>query len=134
VHEALCTLRDKGFVQWIRRSRPTENRGFEGPQVEQITNAYVLTLPAELERYVRGLLNDWSDAQGMSDCERWRREDHKREFDAMVAKLSAAGFHKDFWSGDRLAGESLGRIAALLDAKDRQERESLRTREIGRSF
>lgn len=37
-------LKQHGFLDWMRRVEPTENPG-QGPQVRQISNAYVLKLP-----------------------------------------------------------------------------------------
>lgn len=42
---ALARLKRHGFLDWIRRSEPTDNAGERGPQVVQITNAYVLLDP-----------------------------------------------------------------------------------------
>ena len=53
-HAALKRLRDAGFLHWVRRSRKTDNS--EGPQIEQITNAYALTLPPRVADAVRALL------------------------------------------------------------------------------
>ena len=135
VHDALCRLRRAGFLHWVRRSRPTENKGEAGPQVEQIPNAYVLLLPTEFERLVRGLLGEWGDDEGkVPACETDRRKAQKADVDAMIAQITASQYHSDFWSGDQLAGESMARIAAMLDARERRERESSRTRETGGSF
>lgn len=130
VHNALGRLRNAGFLKWIRRSRPLERKGEAGPQVEQITNAYVLTVPAEFEDYVRRLVGDGPAA----DCEQWRREQAGKDLDAMISKVSASRFHRDFWSGDKLTGETFAQIAAGLDRLERQERESSRAGETGGSF
>lgn len=122
VHAALRRLRSAGFLHWIRRSRPTKNQGEAGPQVEQITNAYALTLPKPLEDLVRHLLGK----APVPDDVGWHRTERKREWDEMLAGLSAAQFMTDHWSGDQLAGESLKRIARILD-----ERESSRAVETG---
>lgn len=125
VHAALRRLRSAGFLHWVRRSRPTENKGEAGPQVEQISNAYALLLPEKLEGMIRNLLG----RSPVPDDERWRRQQDKRDWDAMVASLNAVDFIAEHWTGDQLAGESLKRIAALLDA---QERESSTALETGR--
>ena len=129
VHEALCRLRRQGFLQWIRRSKPTGNKGEAGPQVEQISNAYALVLPDEIEGIVRRLVYD---GPAPAD-ELERREQARRDWKAMVDQLSATAFHADHWQGDRLAGETVARIAALLDAREKQERESGRNGETGGS-
>ena len=45
---ALAALKRHGFVDWIRRTEPTDIEG-PGPQVRQISNAYRLLAPASLE-------------------------------------------------------------------------------------
>lgn len=48
VAAALKRLKAHGFVDWLRRYVPTGNAGLRGPQVEQTSNAYRLSLPATL--------------------------------------------------------------------------------------
>lgn len=40
VHAALKRLKAHGFLDWVRRSRTTDNEGQAGPQREQVSNAY----------------------------------------------------------------------------------------------
>src|SRR4051812_2726897 len=47
----MARLKLHGFLDWIRRTEPTGNKG-EGPQVRQITNAYVFGLPREMVGWV----------------------------------------------------------------------------------
>jgi hypothetical protein len=49
VVRALAALRHHGFLDWVRRYVPTGDRG-RGPQVQQTSNAYRLTLPPAAER------------------------------------------------------------------------------------
>jgi hypothetical protein len=128
VHTALQRLRRAGFIHWIRRSRPTENAGVAGPQVEQITNAYAMLVPKAIEGMLRHLLGK----SPIPDDERWRREQQAKEWNEMLSSLSAVEFLNTTWDGDQLAGETLARIAALIDARDEQERESSRGGETGR--
>ena len=44
VVQALKALRAHGFLDWLRRYEPTGNEG-RGPQVQQVSNAYRLSLP-----------------------------------------------------------------------------------------
>jgi len=127
VHNALARLRDRGFLKWIRRSRKTENKGEAGPQVVQIPNAYALTIPVEFQDFVNRLIGD----ANTPDCEQWRREQAGKDLDALIAQVSASRFHRDFWAGDKLTGESFASIAAALD---RQERESSRAGETVGSY
>ena len=45
VAAALKRLKAHGFVDWLRRYVPTGNAGMRGPQVEQTSNAYRISLP-----------------------------------------------------------------------------------------
>ena len=46
---ALKNLRAHGFIDWLRRYEPTGNEG-RGPQVQQASNAYRLSLPEKARR------------------------------------------------------------------------------------
>jgi hypothetical protein len=124
VHNALDRLRTAGFLKWIRRSRPTGNKNLALPQVEQIPNAYVLLIPVEMMDHIRRLVGDGPTP----DCEVWRREQAAKDLDALIATTTASRFHRDFWSGDKLTGES---FALIAEALDRQERESSSSGEPG---
>jgi hypothetical protein len=122
VHNALDRLRKFGFLKWMRRSRPTENKGEAGPQVEQIPNAYALMIPIEFLDFVRRLVSDGPTP----DCERWRREQSRADLENLIATTTASRFHHDFWSGDKLTGESLGSIAEALDRQERNHQKAER--------
>ncbi len=49
ISRALKALRAHGFLDWLRRYVPTGNEG-RGPQVQQTSNAYRLSLPARALR------------------------------------------------------------------------------------
>jgi hypothetical protein len=124
VHTALRRLRDAGFLHWFRRSEPIQDAEAAGPQVRQVSNAYVpWMLPPIIERMVRNRLGK---APTPDDAE-WAAEQRAKEWQAMLDEMSSAEFHATTWTGDKLAGETLARIAALLD----KERESSRTVETG---
>ncbi|HMO74594.1 MAG TPA: replication protein A [Sphingopyxis sp.] len=123
VHAALRRLRSAGFLHWVRRSEPIEDAAGAGPQVKQISNAYALLLPKPLERMVRHLLG----SAPLPDDADWAREQHAKDWQAMLDGMSSAEFHAATWAGDELAGETLARIAALLD----KERESSGNVETG---
>lgn len=130
VHAALVRLRDCGFVQWVRRSRPLDNAGNAGPQVEQIPNAYAMLIPEAIKPMVRHIMRDAPEPA----CERWRREQHIAEFNEMVSSVSARQFVRDIiGTGDKALSASLDRLAALLDKREEQEREFSSKRETGRS-
>jgi predicted flavoprotein YhiN len=48
VHAAIARLRKNGFLSWLRRYVFTGREGLRGPQVEQTSNAYQVTLPKKL--------------------------------------------------------------------------------------
>lgn len=123
VHAALRRLRKAGFLHWVRRSEKVEDADGAGPQVKQVSNAYALLLPKPLERMVAQLLGK---APAPDDAD-WARQQHDRDWQAMLDSMSSAEFHAATWNGDELAGETLARIAALLD----KERESSRCVETG---
>ncbi len=114
VHAALRRLRSAGFLHWVRRSRAKDNAGSAGPQVEQIPNAYALLIPKVIEPFIRNLLGK----APVPDDVRWRKEQQKQEWSDMLAGLSAQDLLTDTWTGDQLAGETLARIARLLDERE----------------
>ena len=50
---ALKNLRAHGFIDWLRRYEPTGNEG-RGPQVQQTSNAYRLSLPEKARQFLGG--------------------------------------------------------------------------------
>lgn len=75
---ALKRLKAHGFVDWLRRYVSTGRAGMRGPQVEQTSNAYRLSLPAAL-------------AAGMTaplpEDDTHRRQCAAEEATAMIASL-----------------------------------------------
>ena len=47
---ALKNLRTHGFLDWLRRYEPTGNEKGSGPQVQQASNAYRMSLPERARR------------------------------------------------------------------------------------
>jgi len=82
VVRALANLRGAGFLDWLRRYVPTDNEG-RGPQVQQTSNAYRLTLPPIAAR----LLGRQADPAPIPDDAQDRREAHRAEAAAMIAAL-----------------------------------------------
>ena len=120
VHAALCRLRDHGFLHWVRRSRPVDDPQPGGQQVEQIPNAYVLHVPDALRGLVEIICgrNGCGASAPLPGDEEWRQAERKRQVDAMLAGLDAREFLQATWRGDPLNGETLRRIASLLDARE----------------
>lgn len=125
VHAALRRLQAAGFIDWIRRSRPREDAGSFGPQVEQISNAYALLIPGKLRGW-------WDRTFGKTPqpaCDEDRRARDKADFDRMLASMTSREFDRDFRSRDPLLGPLLSDLARLVD--ERYERESERRGETG---
>lgn len=117
VVRALARLKAHGFLDWVRRTEPTENAGEAGPQVRQITNAYgfdITRLPKMALAWMRKKMSDGPPP----DCEAARRDADRAEVDAMLATVSAedqARFIADGTLGDALArlGRALDKSASL---------------------
>lgn len=130
VHAALCRLREHGFLHWVRRSKPVENPQPGGQQVEQITNAYLLLVPEKLQ----GIVEIICGKAPLPGDEEWRRTQRKRQVEAMLAGLDPQEFLRATWHGDPLAGETLKRIASLLEPKWKAKGESSNAGETGGSY
>lgn len=132
VHEALCRLRTEGFLHWMRRSRPIVDAQPDGPQVEQISNAYALLVPVEMKGWLALLLRKRKATK--PQCEEDRRRHEREAYEAMLATLTAEERHETTWNGDRLLGETLRSLAASLDRRDVLDRESGSNGETGGSY
>ncbi|WP_439538998.1 hypothetical protein [Sphingomonas sp.] len=130
VHRALVRLRDHGFIAWMRRSEPIEDPQPGGPPAKQVSNAYALLCPTGMKAWLNRLLG-----KGMQpECDADRRKRERDEFEAMLAGLSAQERLSATWTGSALLGDTLAGLAALVDRRESQTRESSRTDEIGGSF
>lgn len=120
---ALTALRDHGFLDWLRRYVPTGEQGARGPQVQQTSNAYRLSLPkraaAAIARYLRGGL--------VPDDHSHRQEMQAAEIEAHKATLSLAELPLFEMDADDPLAQALARLGAALAAK--KERESHRETE-----
>lgn len=118
VVRALKALRTHGFLDWLRRYEPTGNEG-RGPQVQQASNAYRLSLPEKALR----LLGRFGKAPPPPD-------DHVAAQAARAAELDA---YRKALPLDELAlfeadNNPLGQALAAL-GKSLQERESAKQTE-----
>ncbi len=110
---ALKNLRAHGFIDWLRRYEPTGNEG-RGPQVQQTSNAYRLSLPEKARQF----LGRFAKAPPPPD-------DHSAAQEARAAEVDA---YKKALPLDELAlseagDTALGRALAAL-GKAIQKRES----------
>lgn len=124
VCRALDALRAHGFIDWLRRYIPTGNDG-AGPQVQQTSNAYKLSLPAKakalLGKYARkpAPLSD-DIAQAQAD----RKAAIKEHMDSLTPADRLRETVEDNAQAEKLAGY-LERAAhnRAQKAKDAQQRQ-----------
>ena len=120
VVDALRRLRDHGFLNWIRRYVPTGQAGIRGPQVQQTSNAYQLTLPAALATAM---------AAPPPDDDTHRRLTEAAEAEAMIDSLSLPEQAYALVENEDLA-RHLARLGAAIE---RNERDSGRQNESNQS-
>ena len=123
---ALKALRAHGFLDWLRRYVPTGNEG-RGPQVQQTSNAYRLSLPARAAR----LLGRWFGAAPIPDDFGHAQEQREAEIAAHAASLTLAELPL-FEIEDEALAASLARLGAAISA--RKERESAKQPESQSRF
>lgn len=114
VVSALARLKEHGFLDWIRRTEPTDNVG-AGPQVRQITNAYgfdLARLPRSAAAWAKKVLGI---GQPPPDCEDGRREQHRADMDAMLDTVSCEEQAEALVDDDGLR-ESLAAFGRALDS------------------
>jgi hypothetical protein len=113
---ALKALRTHGFLDWLRRYVPTGNEG-AGPQVQQTSNAYRLSLPARALRLLGRL--------GMAPPP---PDDHSHAQEARAAEIKA---HQDslppdelplFMMGDTPLARSFARLGMLMKQRESAKR------------
>jgi len=117
VVRALKALRAHGFLDWLRRYEPTGNES--GPQVQQASNAYRLSLPEKALRF----LGRFGKAPPPPDDYVQAEAERKAVIEAYRATLNM-GELALFDVGDNPLGQALARLGKSL-----QERESAKQTE-----
>lgn len=113
VVDALSRLRDHGFLDWVRRAEKVEEaEGQKGPQVKQISNAYVLKLPKLAMDFIRGRKGPEKPV-----CEEDRRATHKAEKEEMVTSLPLQEVPAAYVEDNSLR-EILSRMGASLSVSN----------------
>ncbi len=115
---ALKNLRAHGFIDWLRRYEPTGNEG-RGPQVQQTSNAYRLSLPEKARQF----LGRFGKAPPLPDDHSAAQEARAAELDAYRKALSLDELAR-FEAGDTALGQALAALGKSL-----QERESAKQTE-----
>jgi len=120
ITRALKALRAHGFLDWVRRYVPTGNA--DGPQVQQTSNAYRLTLPA----FAKRLLERFRKPAPVPDDIEAEAQERARQIEAMRAGLTIREqMALDFGQNDPL-GLALARLGERI-----KERESDKQSESG---
>lgn len=119
---ALKALRTHGFLDWLRRYVPTGERGVRGPQVQQTSNAYRLSLPQR----AKAMLGRYFQPAPVPDDHRQRQTEQAAQIEQHISSLSNADKAR-FLIDDPDLAASVARLGAMLDAK--KERESTRQTE-----
>ncbi len=109
---ALKALRAHGFLDWLRRYEPTGNEG-RGPQVQQASNAYRLSLPEKALR----LLGRFGKAPPPPDDHSVAQEARAAELDA-YRKALPLDERALFDAGDTPLGQSLARFGKSLEQRE----------------
>ncbi len=113
---ALQALRAHGFLDWLRRYVPTGNEG-RGPQVQQTSNAYRLSLPERARR----LLGWLGISPPAPDDFAHARAARTAELDAHRASLSLAELPLFEIEDSGLAG-ALSRLGKLVEQRESARR------------
>ena len=112
VVRALKNLRAHGFIDWLRRYEPTGNEG-RGPQVQQASNAYRLSLPEKARQF----LGRFGKAVPLPDDLAAEQEARAADLDAYRKSLPLDELAL-FEAGDNPLGRAL---AALGNAVKKRE-------------
>lgn len=116
VVRALARLKEHGFLDWIRRTEPTDNVGDAGPQVRQIPNAYgfdIARLPRACAAWIRKRLSSGPPP----DCDSTRREQDRADFDAMLDQAPAEEQARVL-AGDGPLGDALASLGRSFDERE----------------
>jgi hypothetical protein len=125
VVRALANLRQHGFLDWLRRYVPADRDG-AGPQVQQTSNAYRMSLPAR----AAAMVGRWFGAPPPSD-DAHRRERAAAKAKAMIDALPLFEQGTASFGRDSPIGAALDRLGAGIMEKGR---ESARRSESPPSF
>lgn len=112
----LKNLRTHGFLDWLRRYEPTGNEG-RGPQVQQTSNAYRLSLPERARRFLGrwGVTPPPPDDQAYAEAERAAViEAHRASLDIEERTL--------FDVGDNALGQALARLGRSIKQRESAKR------------
>jgi hypothetical protein len=119
ITRALRALHDHGFLDWLRRFVPTGNEG-RGPQVQQTSNAYRMSLSARALRLMGRLFTPAPAPDDFSQAQAQAAETYREQ----VNCLSLPDRARHVIDADNPLAEALARLGSLI-----QERESAKRSE-----
>ena len=109
---ALKNLRAHGFIDWLRRYEPTGNEG-RGPQVQQTSNAYRLSLPEKARQF----LGRFGKAPPLPDDHSAAQEARAAELDAYRKALPLDELAL-FEAGDTALGRALAALGKMVQKRE----------------
>ena len=109
---ALKNLRAHGFIDWLRRYEPTGNEG-RGPQVQQTSNAYRLSLPEKARQF----LGRFGKAPPLPDDHSAAQEARAAELDAYRKALPLDELAL-FEAGDTVLGRALAALGKMVQKRE----------------
>lgn len=109
---ALKKLRAHGFIDWLRRYEPTGNEG-RGPQVQQTSNAYRLSLPEKARQF----LGRFAKAPPLPDDHSAAQEVRAAELDAYRKALPLDELAL-FEAGDNPLGRALAVLGKMVQKRE----------------
>ena len=109
---ALKNLRAHGFIDWLRRYEPTGNEG-RGPQVQQTSNAYRLSLPEKARQF----LGRFGKAPPLPDDYSAAQEARAAELDAYRKALPLDELAL-FEAGDNTLGRALAALGKMVQKRE----------------
>lgn len=109
---ALKNLRAHGFIDWLRRYEPTGNEG-RGPQVQQTSNAYRLSLPEKARQF----LGRFSKAPPLPDDHSAAQEARAAELDGYRKSLPLDGLALSE-AGDTALGRALAALGKAIQKRE----------------
>lgn len=116
VVRALKALRTHGFLDWLRRYEPTGNEG-RGPQVQQASNAYRLSMPEKALR----LMGRFGKAPPPPDDHSHARQVRSAELDAYRKTLPLEE-RALFEVGDSPLGRALATLGKVMQIRESAKR------------
>ncbi len=109
---ALKNLRAHGFIDWLRRYEATGNEG-RGPQVQQASNAYRLSLPEKARQF----LGRFGKASPLPDDHVAAQEAREAELDAYRKALPLDELAL-FEAGDNPLGRALAALGKMVQKRE----------------